>query len=116
MIEGGFDRLALPAAGFPANVVVALVGTAARPTWLVRLASQVKGVVLSLDIDEGGQAAMERLAGEFQQARFSIAFCTPPHDRWGKDWSERWRRLGPQSLWPLYEALARHQSAQKEAG
>ena len=65
LIEGGFARLALLAAGFPANVVVALVGTAARPTWLAQSAPQVKGVVLALDIDEGGQEAMERLAGEF---------------------------------------------------
>ena len=38
LIEGGFDGLALPAAGFPANVVVALVGTAARPMWLAQSA------------------------------------------------------------------------------
>jgi hypothetical protein len=41
LIKGGFARLALLAAGFPANVVIALVGTSARPTWLVRLAPQV---------------------------------------------------------------------------
>ena len=30
LVEGGFDRLVLLAAGFPANAVIALVGTAAR--------------------------------------------------------------------------------------
>jgi hypothetical protein len=59
---------------------------------------------------------MERLASEFQQSGLAVGLCPPPRDRWGKDWSERWRRLGPQSLWPLYEALARQQSTQKGGG
>lgn len=108
LVEGGFDRLVVLASGFPTNAVIALVGTAARPAWLVRLALQVKCVVLALDADDGGQTAVERLAGEFRQAGFKIKLCMPPHDRWGKDWSERWRRLGPQSIWPLYEAYAQH--------
>ena len=114
LVEGGFDRLALLAAGFPINAVIALVGTAARPTWLMRLAPQVKGIVLALDADDGGKTAMERLAVEFLQAGFSVARCSPPHDQWGKDWSERWRRLGPQALWPLYEAVAQHATALNE--
>jgi DNA primase len=96
-IEGGFDRLALQAAGFPANAVIALVGTAARPAWLAQFAPQVKRVVLALDADDGGEMAMERLAEEFWQAGFAVTCCPPPHDQWGKDWSERFRRLGPQS-------------------
>ena len=63
LVEGGFDRLVLLAAGFPANAVIALVGTAARPAWLARFAPQVKRVVLALDADDGGAVAMERLAG-----------------------------------------------------
>src|SRR6266567_1076462 len=105
LVEGGFDRLALLAAGFPATTVIALVGTAARPAWLVRSAPQVKGVLLALDADLGGKTAMERLVGEFRQAGLPVALCPPPHDQWGKDWSERWRRLGPQSMWPLFEAF-----------
>ncbi|HET8852717.1 MAG TPA: toprim domain-containing protein, partial [Ktedonobacteraceae bacterium] len=108
------DRLALVAAGFPPNSVIALVGTAARSAWLVRSAPQVTGVVLALDADDGGQTAMERLAAKFRQAGLTVALCPPPHDQWGKDWNERWRRLGPQSLWPLYEAMARHVTALKE--
>ena len=114
LVEGGFDRLALLAAGFPPNAVIALVGTAARPSWLARLAPQVKSVVLALDADGGGQAAMERLTNEFQQAGLAVTLCPPPHDQWGKDWSERWRRLGPQSIWPLYEALAHTHRQRKE--
>jgi hypothetical protein len=114
LVEGGFDRLALLAAGFPATTVIALVGTAARPVWLVRSAPQVKGVVLALDADLGGKTAMERLADEFRRARLSVALCPPPHDRWGKDWSERWRRLGPQSMWPLFEAFTQHATARDE--
>ncbi len=106
LVEGGFDRLALLAAGFPANSVIALVGTAARPAWLVRSAPQVKGVVLALDADDGGKTAMERLAIEFRQAGLTVVLCPPPFDQWGKDWNERWRRIGPQSMWPLYEAVA----------
>jgi DNA primase len=66
LVEGGFDRLALLAAGLPANAVIALVGTAARPAWLARCAPQVKRVVLALDADDGGAVAIERLAGEFR--------------------------------------------------
>ncbi len=106
LVEGGFDRLALLAAGFPATSVLALVGTAARPAWLVRSAPQVKGVVLALDADDGGKTAMERLAVEFRQAGLTVVLCPPPFDQWGKDWNERWRRIGPQSMWPLYEAVA----------
>jgi DNA primase len=115
-VEGGFDRLALLSAGMPAESVLALVGTSARPSWLMHLAPRLKRVVLALDADSGGEEAMARLASEFQHAGLVVGLCPPPRDRWGKDWSERWRRLGPQSLWPLYEALARHQSAQKGGG
>ncbi len=85
LVEGGFDRLTLLAAGFPANSVIALVGTAARSAWLVRLAPQVKGVVLALDADDGGKTAMARLAIEFRQAGLTVALSPPPHDQWGKD-------------------------------
>lgn len=108
LVEGGFDRLALLAAGLPANAVIALVGTAARPTWLVRAAPQVKRVTLALDADRGGQEAMERLSGEFFRAGIAVTLCPPPGDCWGKDWSERYRRLGPQCIWPLYEHLSDH--------
>src|SRR6266566_4787719 len=116
LVEGGFDRLALLAAGVPAASVIALAGTAARPSWLLWLAPRVTDVVLALDADHGGEEAMARLAGELRQAGLAVSLCLPPQDRWGKDWSERWRRLGPQSLWPLYEALARQQSAHEERG
>jgi hypothetical protein len=114
LVEGGFDRLALLAAGFPSNAVIALVGTAARPAWLVRLAPQVKSVLLALDADGGGQLAMERLTNEFMQAGLAVTLCPPLRDHWGKDWSERWRRLGPQSIWPLFEALAHNHRQRKE--
>ena len=114
LVEGGFDRLVLLAAGFPANAVIALVGTAARPFWLARYAPQVKRVVLALDADDGGAAAMERLAIEFRRTGFIVKLCQPPHDQWGKDWSERWRRLGPQSIWPLYEVCTQNSTSKNE--
>jgi DNA primase len=113
LVEGGFDRLALLSAGMPAESVIALVGTAARLSWLRWLVPQMQSVVLALDADSGGEEAMARLAGEFQQAGLAVSLCPPPHDCWGKDWSERWRRLGPQSVWPLYEALVRQQDTSK---
>src|SRR5260221_4206224 len=108
LVEGGFDRLTLLAAGFPATSVLALVGTAARPVWLARSAPPVQSGVLGLEAYECGQTAMERLAGEFRQAGLAVVLCPPPHDPWGKDWSERWPPVGPQSLWPLYEAFVQH--------
>ena len=116
LVEGGFDRLALLAAGIPAASVLALVGTAARPSWLRWLAPQRQSVVLALDADRGGEEAMARLADEFQQAGLAVSLCPPPHDWYGKDWSERWRRLGPQSVWPLYEALARQKGSEIGGG
>ena len=116
LVEGGFDRLALLCAGMPAQSVIALVGTAARPTWLMQMAPQVTGVVLALDADNGGDGAMARLAAEFRLAGFVVRLCPPACDGWGKDWSERWRRLGPQSVWPLYEALAHSHAHGTEAG
>ncbi len=116
LVEGGFDRLALLSAGMPAESVLALVGTAARPSWLRWLAPRLMSVVLALDADRGGEEAMVRLADEFQQVGLAVGLCPPPRDRWGKDWSERWRRLGSQSVFPLYEALARQQSARKGGG
>ena len=116
LVEGGFDRLALLSAGIPAESVLALVGTAARPSWLMHLAPRMTDVVLALDADSGGEEAMARLAGEFRQAGLAVSLYPPPRDQWGKDWSERWRRLGSQSLWPLYELLARQQSVQRGGG
>lgn len=107
LVEGGFDRLALLAAGLPARDVVALVGTAARPSWLV---GQVQAVVLALDGDAGGSEAMQRLADQCTRAGLEVGLCPPPAcDGWGKDWNERWRRIGPQCIWPLYDSLARVQ-------
>ncbi len=113
LVEGGFDRLVLLAAGLPANAVIAIAGTAARTAWLARFAPQVNSVVLALDADDSGAMAMERLAGEFRQAGFTVLLCPPPQDQWGKDWSERWRRLGPQSMWPLYEACTQHSTVHR---
>jgi DNA primase len=106
LVEGGFDRLALMAAGIGGDAIVALVGTAARAEWIIRFAPQVQRVVLALDGDEGGTAAMERLAHEFQQAGLAaVDLCPPPVDECGKDWSERWRRYGQAGCWPLIETI-----------
>ena len=103
LVEGAFDRLTLLAAGFQTTEVVALVGTAAQPGWFP---AQVKKIILALDADEGGRDAMQRLAAHFERAGYQVKLCPPMQDRWGKDWNERWQRIGSQSIWPLYEAYA----------
>ncbi len=103
LVEGAFDRLTLLAAGFRATEVVALVGTAAQPSWLPK---QVKTIILALDADEGGRDAMQRLAERFECTGYYVKLCPPTQDQWGKDWNERWQRIGSQSVWSLYEAYA----------
>jgi hypothetical protein len=103
LVEGAFDRLILLAARFQAQEVMALVGTAAQADWFP---PQVRAVVLALDGDEGGKDATRRLAERLTRAGLCIRVCSPGQDRWGKDWNERWRRTGSQSLWPLYEAYS----------
>lgn len=102
LVEGGFDRLALLAAGFAANEVVALVGTAAPIEWIP---GQVKRILLALDGDAGGHEASERLTEQFRHAGLTVITCLPPQDNEGKDWSERWQRHGMKGLRPLIETF-----------
>ena len=110
LVEGGFDRLSLVAAGIPSPAIVALVGTVAKVEWIIRFAPQVQCIVLALDSDERGQDAMKRLASEFQQASLSVSLCPPPQDGWGKDWNERYRRCSESGVWPLIEAITNDQA------
>jgi hypothetical protein len=103
LVEGAFDRLTLLEAGFRASDVVALAGTAAQASWFP---AQMKAIILALDADEGGTDAMQRLAERLERADYRVSLCPPVRDRWGKDWNERWQRIGSQSVWPLYEAYA----------
>lgn len=109
LVEGGFDRLSLIAAGLPPQAIVALVGTAAKIEWIVRFAPQVRRLVLALDGDEGGTSAMERLAGAFRDADLSVECCPPPVDGWGKDWNERYRKCGEGGIAPLIHVVTRCQ-------
>jgi hypothetical protein len=103
LVEGAFDRLTLLAAGFRATDVVALAGTAAQTSWFP---AQVQAIILALDADEGGTDAMRRLADRLERAGYRVSPCPPVRDTWGKDWNERWVRIGSQSVWPLYEVYA----------
>jgi Toprim-like len=103
LVEGAFDRLTLLAAGFQAPQIVALVGTAVQVEWLP---TQVKTVVLALDGDDGGKEASSRLADQLVQAGLRVRVCLLGPNTWGKDWNERWQRLGQQSLAPVFEALS----------
>jgi hypothetical protein len=103
LVEGAFDRLTLLIAGFDAPGVVALVGTAAPIDWFP---PHIKSVVLAFDGDLGGQEATSRIEEQLVQAGIHVRLCLPPQDSGGKDWNERWRRLGPESLRPALEAYA----------
>ena len=108
LVEGAFDRLALLTAGFEPNEVVALTGTALQVDWLP---PQVKTIILALDGDQGGLEATNRLADQLRNEGFSVKICPTPQDRWGKDWNERWHRVGPESVWPLRKTCSALRSA-----
>jgi len=108
LVEGAFDRLTLLTAGFDATEVVALGGTTVQVEWLP---PQVKTVVLALDGDQGGKEASERLADQLAREGFAVKISPFPQDRWGKDWNERWRRIGQECIWPLYAACSTLRSA-----
>jgi len=103
LVEGAFDRLTLLMAGFDVPCVVALAGTAAPIDWFP---PHIKSVVLAFDGDLGGQEATSRMEEQLVQAGIHVRLCLPPQDRWGKDWNERYRQLGPESLRPALEAYA----------
>jgi Toprim-like len=102
LVEGAFDRLTLLAAGFSANDIIALVGTAAPVDWLP---APVKTIVLALDGDEGGQEASNRLADQLALAGLQVKLCPLSQDGCGKDWNERWQRMGRKSVASVFEAF-----------
>ena len=104
MVEGAFDRLALIAAGLPAESVVALAGVAASEDWLPE---RVKSVVIALDGDEAGRQRAEEL-----RKRLSHCFpwphvhlCEVPADGAGKDWAERWRLAQWDGVVAVFDAV-----------
>ncbi len=103
LVEGAFDRLTLLAAGFDEREVVALVGTALQVEWLP---PQVHTVVLALDGDQGGRESSQRLTDHLTREGFAVETCLPPSDQWGKDWNERWRRIGQEGIRPLRTACS----------
>jgi hypothetical protein len=107
IVEGAFDALALLAACVGAPVV-ALAGTAAQVEWIPPC---VRGVVLALDGDTGGQSAAETLGRDLRDAGVAVVRCAPPDDGLGKDWAARWRVAEWDGLAPVYDALAELDSA-----
>ena len=107
LVEGTFDRLALLSAGVRPGEVVALAGTAIRADWFP---PHVSAVILALDADAGGEQAAERLIDRLGKSGIRADSCPPPQDHWGKDWSERWRTMGPVSIVPLLEVRSSLQS------
>lgn len=107
IVEGAFDALALLAACVGAPVV-ALAGTAAPVEWIPPC---VRGVILALDNDTGGQSAAATLGRDLRDAGVSVVRCAPPDDGLGKDWAARWRVAEWDGLAPVYDALAALDSA-----
>lgn len=103
LVEGAFDRLTLLSAGFGMAQVIALVGTSVQVDWFPH---RVQAVILALDADEAGQQAAHKLAERLEQTDISVRVFPSRPDRWGKDWNERWRKMGARSIWPLYAAYA----------
>ena len=106
VVEGPFDRLAVLAAGhFQAEEIIALVGTALQPEWLLG----VQKVLLALDDDQGGREASKRIEQQLRWNQVSVGVCLSPSED-GKGWSERWRRHGSSGLDSLYvyQALLAH--------
>jgi hypothetical protein len=102
IVEGAFDRLALLAAGLEPRESLALVGTALH---VEALPLHVQSVVLALDGDEPGQKAARKLTQALQAMGLATTLCTMPQDQYGKDWSERWRRVPDQDgVFPVFEA------------
>jgi DNA primase len=101
LVEGGFDRLALLAAGLDPDEVVALVGTSVNPSWLP---AQVQHVILAFDGDQSGWKAMQALARTLRQREKRVHLCPPPSDDLGKDWNERWQRALHQGVVMVLEA------------
>jgi Toprim-like len=99
VVEGPFDRLALLSAGFDAEEVVALVGTALRAE---HLPASVSSLLLALDGDQGGIDAAQRLMQQLQHIR--VECCLASSQLCGKDWSALWRQHGADGL----EALSTH--------
>jgi DNA primase len=83
---------------------VALAGTAAQVDWFP---IPVERVILALDGDEGGKEATHRLAEQFERAGIGVRICLSQQEEWGKDWNERWRRLGPDCMAPIHEEYER---------
>ncbi|MBO0784157.1 MAG: toprim domain-containing protein, partial [Ktedonobacteraceae bacterium] len=100
VVEGGFDRLALLAAGVADEHIVSLAGTTLQPDWLP---AQVQAIILALDADATGRAAMTRLVSALETLGLLVITCPPEEDGLGKDWSERWRRAGIDGVAPLFQ-------------
>lgn len=108
VVEGPVDALALlqselfDLADAP---IVALVGTAGRPEWLLDQ-RELRGVVLALDGDARGSEAARNWRHELELSGLAARLCVPPaSDGRGKDWAERWRLTEHEGVWPVAEAL-----------
>jgi DNA polymerase I len=97
LVEGVFDRLALLAAGLPAEEVIAVGSDSGNPDWLPL---SVKSVVAAFDADTAGpgRKATAQFLTKLKLGGVHVIACLPPDDDMGKDASERWRRTGDEGI------------------
>jgi len=93
LVEGVFDRLALLAAGLPAQEVIAVGSDSGNPDWLPMA---VKSVIAAFDADTAGpgRKATAQFLTRLTLGGVHVVTCLPPGDDLGKDASERWRHAG----------------------
>jgi hypothetical protein len=101
LVEGKFEKLALVAAGFASQEVIAIGGAAAKVDWLP---TRVRTVLLALNGDERGREGARRLKTELLFAGVCVEDCAPPDDQRGTDCSARWRIAGQEGVRYVFDA------------
>jgi hypothetical protein len=96
LVEGPWDACALMAAGVPQ-----VLATCGLQIDLATLPKRAYRVVLAFDGDARGQEAMQHWQRRLRRKGFDVCCCAPPQDGLGKDWSERWVRVGPDGVAPV---------------
>ncbi len=91
-VEGGFDALALLAAGI--QDVIATCGTSLDGR---EIPTQIYDAILALDIDGPGKDASKKLKRDLEMKGIDVTLWSAPEGK-GKDWSECYRVHGISAL------------------
>ena len=91
--EGAFDAIPLLLVGKPN--VIAVIGTHID---IQAIPKNVSRVTLAFDADVQNRDPMRKMMGVLSSVGIMPSYCLPSQDGRGKDWSERYRRYGRESL------------------